>query len=139
MAPEDRDIAEAIAAQAGLDDRAPRAARRPGPTVLGHEEGGQAVVREALDEIGLEPVDVPMDAEALRAHPVHSPFDWDVDGMVQRGRDLAPGRDRPRPARLILNGHVDVVSPGAAGAVGTRPVHRRTSRTTGSTGAAPPT
>ena len=48
------------------------------PTTLGHEEGGQEVVREALRELGLEPVDVPMDADALRANPVHSPFDWDV-------------------------------------------------------------
>ena len=35
-------------------------------------------MREALHELGLEPVDVPMDPEALRAHPAASPFDWDV-------------------------------------------------------------
>jgi acetylornithine deacetylase len=109
MAPEDRDIAEAIAAQAGwitaflerLVDQ---------PTTLGNEAGGQAVVREALREIGLEPVDVPMDAEAIRAHPVHSPFDWDVSASTNVVATWHP-RETDHGRSLILNGHVDVVSP----------------------------
>ena len=109
MAPEDRDIAAAIAAQAGwMTGFLERLVDQP--TVLGHEAGGQAVVREAMEEIGLAPVDVPMDAEALRAHPVHSPFDWDVDGTVNVVGTWHPGAtDHGRS--LILNGHVDVVSP----------------------------
>lgn len=83
------------------------------PTVLGDEGPGQAVMREALAGLGLRPVDVPMDADALRAHPGHSPFSWDVEGKTNvvatwegtAGADDAPGRS------LILNGHIDVVSP----------------------------
>ena len=43
------------------------------PTTLGNEEAGQQIVREILRELGLDPVDVPMDAEALRAHPQAAP------------------------------------------------------------------
>jgi acetylornithine deacetylase len=109
MGPEDRDIAEAVAA--GADWMTGFLARLVDqPTVLGAEEGGQEVVREALREVGLEPVSVPMDAEAIRAHPVHSPFDWDVDGKTNVVATWHPGpADHGRS--LILNGHVDVVSP----------------------------
>ncbi|MGZ8577947.1 MAG: ArgE/DapE family deacylase [Actinomycetota bacterium] len=105
---EDRELAEAIAGEgAWMTAFLERLVDQP--TVLGHEESGQAVVREAFREIGLEPVDVPMDAEALRVHPLASPFDWDVDGKVNvvatwEG-DVTGGRS------LILNGHIDVVSP----------------------------
>ena len=50
------------------------------PTTLGNEEAGQQVIEGALGDIGLEPVDVLMDAEQLRAHPSAAPFDWDVEG-----------------------------------------------------------
>ncbi len=50
------------------------------PTVLGDEEPGQVIMEEGFRELGLEPEDVPMDAEALRAHPLSSPFSWDVSG-----------------------------------------------------------
>jgi acetylornithine deacetylase len=78
------------------------------PTTLGNEEGGQAVMREAFRDLGLDPVDVPMDAAALRANRASAPFDWDVDGkanvVATWGRENG-GRS------LILNGHVDVVPP----------------------------
>jgi acetylornithine deacetylase len=109
MASEDRDIADAIAAESDwMTGFLSRLVDQP--TTLGNERGGQEVVREALREIGLEPVAVPMDAEALRAHPVHSPFDWDVDGKENVVATWHPGAtDHGRS--LILNGHVDVVSP----------------------------
>ena len=50
------------------------------PTVLGNEEPGQAVMAEAYRELGLHPVDVPMDPKLLRAHPHAAPFSWDVTG-----------------------------------------------------------
>ena len=111
--PEDRDIAHAVAEEA--EWMAAFLARLVDqPTVLGNEEPGQAVVREGLRELGLEPVDVPMDAEALRAHPLASPFDWDVEGKVNVVATWEGGaRDHGRS--LILNGHVDVVSPEPAG------------------------
>jgi acetylornithine deacetylase len=80
------------------------------PTTLGNEAAGQEVIREALREIGLAPVDIPMDAAALRAHPLAAPFDWDVDGkrnVVATWEPTNGGGGRS----LILNGHIDVVSP----------------------------
>jgi acetylornithine deacetylase len=79
-------------------------------TTLGNEEAGQGVIREALWEIGLEPVDVAMDAEALRAHPAASPFDWDVGEKRNVVATWAPDH-RDGGLSLILNGHIDVVSP----------------------------
>jgi len=59
-------------------------------------------------------VDVRMDAEALRAHPLSSPFDWAVDGKANVvGTWEAGAANHGRS--LILNGHVDVVSPEPAG------------------------
>jgi acetylornithine deacetylase len=50
-----------------------------------------------------------MDADAIRAHPGHSPFDWDVTG---KGNVVATWSSEAVGGRsLILNGHVDVVSP----------------------------
>jgi acetylornithine deacetylase len=80
------------------------------PTTLGNEEPGQIVMRDAIREIGLEPMDIPMDADALRASPLASPFDWDVSG--KRNVVATWGQNGEGPGRsLILNGHIDVVSP----------------------------
>jgi acetylornithine deacetylase len=109
MAPEDREIVEAIAAETGwMTEVLARLVDKP--TVLGAEEQGQAVIREALAEIGLTPVDVPMDPEALRVHPVASPFDWDVAGKQNVVATWAP-ETHDHGRSLILNGHIDVVSP----------------------------
>lgn len=109
MAPEDRDIADAIAAEADwMSGFLARLVDQP--TTLGNEAQGQEVVSEALREIGLDPVEVPMDAGAIRAHPVHSPFDWEVSGTWNVVGTWHPGR-KDRGRSLILNGHVDVVSP----------------------------
>ncbi|MEA2520807.1 MAG: acetylornithine deacetylase [Actinomycetota bacterium] len=79
-------------------------------TTLGNEEAGQRLVEATLREIGLDPVDVWMDADALQAHPLASPFDWDVTGkrnvVATWGEVTADGG-----RSLILNGHIDVVSP----------------------------
>jgi acetylornithine deacetylase len=101
----ERELHEAVAAEApAIEDLLRTLIERP--TTLGNEEEGQAVMREALRELGLEPVEVPMDAEALRADPAAAPFDWDVTGvsnMVATWGGSGAGRS------LILNGHVDVV------------------------------
>jgi acetylornithine deacetylase len=81
------------------------------PTTLGHEESGQEVMRRAFFGLGMEPVDVPLERAALERHPAGAPFSWDVDGkanVVATWEPAAPGGGRS----LILNGHVDVVSPG---------------------------
>jgi acetylornithine deacetylase len=109
MGPEDLELAEAIAlGTQWMTDLLARLVDRP--TVLGDEEAGQSVIAEALLELGLEPVSVPMDADALRAHPLASPFDWDVTGKRNVVATWGPGR-RDDGRSLILNGHIDVVSP----------------------------
>ncbi len=109
MAPEDHEIADAIVR--GGDWMTELLARLVDKdTTLGHEEAGQAVMREALSELGLEPIDVPMDAAALRAHPGASPFDWEVADKRNVVATWSPA-DGFGGLSLILNGHIDVVSP----------------------------
>jgi len=82
------------------------------PTTLGDEDAGQAIMAAAFADCGLEPVDVPLDAEALRAAEGASPFSWDVGGkrdVIATWETDAPDEDA---RSLILNGHVDVVPPG---------------------------
>jgi acetylornithine deacetylase len=109
MAPQDHEIAEAIAAgSAWMTELLTRLVEQD--TTLGHEEPGQAVMRAALRQLGLEPVDVPMGPAALRAHPAASPFDWDIAGKANVVGTWAP-TDGFGGLSLILNGHIDVVSP----------------------------
>jgi len=109
LAPEDREILDAIGGEREwMRDLLAGLVREP--TTLGDEERGQAVVRDALRELGLAPADVAMDAEAIRAHPSHSPFDWDVRGKSNVVATWGEARDAAGRS-LILNGHIDVVSP----------------------------
>ncbi len=104
------EIAAAVAAQSSfMEDVLARLVEAP--TTLGNEEPGQQVMREALREMGLEPVDMPLDAELLRAHPAASPFSWDVSGKRNVVADWLPGGEGGRS--LVLNGHIDVVAPAA--------------------------
>jgi acetylornithine deacetylase len=107
----DGDLLAAVAAEAAwMEDLLQRLVAAP--TTLGHEEPGQVLMTEAFVEAGLEPVDVPMDEAALRAHPLAAPFSWDVAGkrnVVARWPGTSDGRS------LVLNGHVDVVPPAGAG------------------------
>jgi hypothetical protein len=50
--------------------------------VFGAEAAAQDVMRRAFAGLGLEPIDVPFDADALRASPAASPFSWDVAGKA---------------------------------------------------------
>jgi acetylornithine deacetylase len=80
------------------------------PTLLGHEAPGQAIMRRAFADLGLEPFDVPLDPAALARHPAGAPFSWDVAGkanVVATWEPAGPADGRS----LILNGHIDVVSP----------------------------
>ncbi len=104
----DTEIAEAVAAGAEwMTDLLARLVDKD--TTLGNEEAGQEVVCEGLRELGFEPVDVPLDPEALRAHPSASPFDWDVHDKRNVVASWMPKRNGG--LSLILNGHIDVVSP----------------------------
>ncbi len=109
LAAEDRSILDAVAARTEWMTQVLAALVRA-PSVLHAEETGQEVIRSVLREIGLEPVDVPMDADSIRSHPTHSPFDWDVSGKRNVVATWGPG-DQDHGRSLILNGHIDVVSP----------------------------
>lgn len=114
----DAEIMDVIAEDAGwMTDLLQRLVRAP--TTLGDEEPGQVVISEALTEIGLAPVDVEMDAAALRDHPSASPFDWDVTGKRNVVARWEPSGE-PIGRSLILNGHIDVVSPEPARQWGVR-------------------
>ena len=80
------------------------------PTLLGDEAPGQEVMREAFAGLGLEPVDVPLDSEELRAHPGASPFSWDASGKASVVAAWEPTGEAGGRS-LVLNGHIDVVSP----------------------------
>ena len=87
------------------------------PTLLGSERAGQEIMRAAFADLGLEPREVPLDADALRTHAGASPFSWDVGGKANVVADWVPTHPA-RPSQpgggrsLILNGHIDVVDPG---------------------------
>ncbi len=90
------------------------------PTLLGSEQPGQEIMRAAFADLGLEPRSVPLDPEALRSHAGASPFSWDVGGKFNVVAEWVPAHPGhpAHPAQdgdgrsLILNGHIDVVSPG---------------------------
>ena len=115
----DGEILAAVAAEEPAMTRL-LAALVPARTLLGDEAPGQAIMRTAFADLGLEPFDVPLDPDALAAHPGGAPFSWDVAGKANvlatwapaaRGRPLA---DPLRPHRRRL--------PGAGVAVERRPV-----------------
>jgi acetylornithine deacetylase len=78
------------------------------PTLLGDEAAGQEVMRRTFAGLGLEPFDVALDAAALERHPAGAPFSWELDG---KANVLADWNGAGEGRSLILNGHVDVVSP----------------------------
>jgi acetylornithine deacetylase len=80
------------------------------PTLLGDEAPGQEVMRRAFAGLGLEPFDVPLDPAVLAGHPGAAPFSWDVAGKANVLATWEPVGGEPGRS-LILNGHIDVVSP----------------------------
>jgi acetylornithine deacetylase len=106
----DAAIADAIAAEASfMEELLGRLVEAP--TVLGNEEPGQEIMRATFRELGLHPVDVPLEPAALRTHPAASPFTWDVSGKANVVATWPASGKGGRS--LILNGHIDVV-PAAA-------------------------
>jgi acetylornithine deacetylase len=107
MAPTDEQILAAVAEGSAEMEAlvADLVAARP---VFGNEAPVQDVMRRAFAGLGLEPVDVPFDPDALRASPAASPFSWDVTGKANVIARWPAAGDGGRS--LILNGHADVVS-----------------------------
>lgn len=79
------------------------------PSVLGAEGPAQAYIAGVYEGLGLESELLPLDVDALRKLPGFSPVDWDYG----KERPNAVGRHcgRGQGRTLVLNGHVDVVSP----------------------------
>lgn len=114
--PADREIRAAVAAERVAIERL-LSRLVAAPTVLGQEARGQQVMRRAFAAAGLEAREVKLDPAALRAHPGASPFSWDVAGKANIIADWGTHRPRGRHGErnggrsLIVNGHIDVVSP----------------------------
>jgi acetylornithine deacetylase/succinyl-diaminopimelate desuccinylase-like protein len=109
----DEQVLTAVGAeQAWMEDLLVRLVEAP--TTLGDEDPGQAVMAAAFADCGLQPVDVPLDADALRAAEGSSPFSWEVAGKRDVVATWEPAERDPASRSLILNGHVDVVPPAAA-------------------------
>jgi acetylornithine deacetylase len=109
MSVSDREILEAVqAVETEMVDLLARLVEAP--TTLGNEEPGQSIMDDAFRELaGLEPSDIPLDAEFLRSDPRAAPFDWDVSGKRNVVADWPVAGVGGRS--LVLNGHVDVVGP----------------------------
>ncbi|WP_237217096.1 ArgE/DapE family deacylase [Falsiroseomonas oryziterrae] len=81
------------------------------PSTLGNEASALNEMARIYEGIGLSPQRVPVDVEALKAHPGFSP-----PLIPYAGRDNVVAVHRPRAATgrsLVLQGHVDVVPEGA--------------------------
>ncbi len=80
------------------------------PSVLGNEAGAQEVVFSRLKQIGLQPEKWDLDPEVLKHHPTFGPLD-----LIYRNRPnvtaVLPASRKEGGHSLVLNGHIDVVSP----------------------------
>jgi acetylornithine deacetylase len=81
------------------------------PSLLGAEQGAQALMRREFERNGLTIHEFAIDEDKIRNHPGYSP-----SIMAYEGRHNVVGIHRPagpvRGKSLILNGHIDVVPVG---------------------------
>ena len=107
--PEPRDMAQAIADRRDWAIEALlQWVRRP--SVLGHELSAQEHAAALYEELGFEVRLEPVDLDRIRDRPGFSPVDWEYGPDRPNVVGIHdPGRSEGRS--LILNGHVDVVSP----------------------------
>lgn len=79
------------------------------PSLLGQELGAQQVVYRRLRALGLEARIWEPTLDLLRTHPAFAPVEWSYSG---RPNVTAVHRAQGTGGRsLVLNGHIDVVSP----------------------------
>ncbi len=79
------------------------------PSVLGQERGVQELVSARLNHLGLSPEMWDLDLQALRAHPTFGPLEISYEGRPNVTA-VWPATS-PGGRSLVLNGHIDVVSP----------------------------
>lgn len=83
------------------------------PSLPDHEHAVQALVAAQLRELGLQVDIVPSRFEELRHHPAFNDDGFSPDERINVvGRWKGSGQATEGKGSLILNGHVDVVSPG---------------------------
>ena len=79
------------------------------PSTLGNEKGAQLIVYNKLKEIGLEARIWDPDIYVLEKHPAFAPVEWDYrerpNVTAIHATEMKEGKS------LVLNGHIDVVSP----------------------------
>ncbi|MBI3972057.1 MAG: ArgE/DapE family deacylase [Chloroflexi bacterium] len=89
------------------------------PSTRGQTNGVQHLVAATLHAMGLRVDEVPVEPERIAGRPGFSPADWPYDGLFQVVGTLpaagAGGMAATGGRSLILNGHVDVVSPEPVG------------------------
>lgn len=79
------------------------------PSTLGNEKGAQLIVYKKLKELGLEANILEPNIDVLEKHPAYAPIEWDYKG---RPNVTAIHRTEEKGGKnLVLNGHIDVVSP----------------------------
>ena len=79
------------------------------PTLLGHEESGQRVMRDLFEDLGMHVAVETVRLDEIQDKPGFSFVDWQIDGKPNIVGVHDPGDNAGRS--LIFNGHVDVVSP----------------------------
>jgi len=79
------------------------------PSTLGNESSAVRVAEEELKKLSFDPVSVPIDPMLLAQHPGFATVPWGYEDrknvVATREADAAGGHS------LLLNGHLDVVSP----------------------------
>jgi acetylornithine deacetylase len=80
------------------------------PSTRGNTNGAQRLVAGALRRMGLDVQEVGIDRRRIAALPGFSPAEWSYDGLIQVVGRL-PGAAPAGGRSLVLNGHLDVVSP----------------------------
>lgn len=81
------------------------------PSTTDHEVPAQEVVKDIVDDLGLESVRVPLDVESLRTHSLASPV---REGSAHRYNVVGQWHIKnPTGKSLALSGHVDVLDPPA--------------------------
>ena len=79
------------------------------PTLLGQEGPGQDLLYRRLLDLGLEAERWDLDTENLAEHPAFAPVEWGYEERPNVRGTLKPSGKGGRS--LVLNGHIDVVSP----------------------------
>ena len=79
------------------------------PTTLGNERPAQELVYRHLQSLGLQAEMWELDPAELASQPTFAPVDWDYAGRPNVRAVVTPAEDGGKS--LVLNGHIDVVSP----------------------------